>query len=116
MTDDEYLFYLKKGNKIGKIPREAASAQLQEGSGDMIIGPQSNRSLSRSSRGYDADDGSSGNVEMVSSSAGADTDLERYMQEDSSSELHTENQLRELQQTFAAIEKAMKQRRQQKRA
>jgi len=117
MTDDEYLFYLKKGNKIGKIPRDAANAQLQQGSGDMIICPQSTRSAS--SRSYAADegyDGSISNAEVRSSSAGVENDYERYLQEDSSSELHTENQLKELQRTFAAIEQAMKQRRQQKRS
>ena len=116
MTDDEYLFYLKKGNKIGKIPRDAATAQLQDGSGDMIICPHSSRSAScqsRSTRSFEVEEASSGHMGVISSNTGMDSDYERYLQEDSSSEIHTENQLRELQQTFAAIEKAMKQRRQQ---
>jgi len=115
-TDDEYLFYLKKDNRVGKIPRDAATAQLQDGSGDMIICPQSSRSLSRSNRSVDAENTSSSNFEISSGNTGTETDYERYVHDESSNEIQAENQLRELQQTFAAIEKAMKQRRRQRRS
>ena len=84
--DDDYLYYLKKGNKIGKITKESATARLHDGTGPMILKPNSNKNESN-------------NMEH-----------EQYMDEFECDD-SADNQLRELQQTFAAIEKAMKQRR-----
>ena len=82
--NDNYLYYLKKGNKIGKITKDTVNAQLQDGSGSMILKSNSNND----------------NIEEYDQ-------CEAYDQYDDSAD----NKLRELQQTFAAIEKAMKQRR-----
>merc|ERR1712228_599533 len=93
--DDKYLYYFKKnGVKVGRISRDETLAQLQSGNGSMILQTKQNE--------FDAsEDTEDSNVRII---------ITNNDMEDDESE--SNKQLNELQQTFAAIEHAMKQKRQ----
>jgi len=112
-SDDEFLYYIKKGNQVGKISRDSAQAQLHDGSGNLVLAKPRGRGRNRERRAREEDVRVVG-IEVVSKNHDGD-ECERYIEEQNSTdaEMHVDNQLMELQQTFAAIEKAMKQRRQQ---
>jgi len=118
-NDDEYLYYLKEGNKIGKISRHSANAQLHDGSGPMILRTKQKQNdykyeiqLNSHNEMIDIDD--------VDDDNQYDTNYEEnqyeYDEDTNYDDNDNDHQLKELQQTFAAIEQAMKQRRLQKLA
>ena len=110
--DDNYLYYLKKGNKIGKISRDSATAQLHDGSGPLIL--QSNSNNNSFNQENNIIDDKIDNVQVISSNNDIKYDecdeYDEYIQDFENVD-ETDDRLKELQQTFAAIEHAMKQRR-----
>jgi len=86
-SNDNYLFYITKENKVGKISRDSAEAQLHRGRGSMIL--QAN--------------GTNNEQPHCSSSSRRRVTHDRYSDRD--------HQLTELQETFAQIQAAMKQKR-----
>merc|ERR1712130_446970 len=92
--DDKYLYYFKKnGVKVGRISRDETLAQLQCGNGSMIIQTKQDD--------IDDSEDKDDKVQIIITNNDMDDENE------------SNQHLNELQQTFAAIEQAMKKKRQQ---
>ena len=89
--DDKYLFYFAGDNKVGKISRDETIAQLHDGNGSMILKTKQD-DLNCIEEGDK--ENAKKTVQIIDDGANGNG-----------------GQLKELQHTFAAIEQAMKQRR-----